>query len=191
MYLLHHPNFPYFHRWELSENNPDSYFRFDEKNNKNTIFREIKNNMYFIIFFVKCISIFFIHIDENSTKSPPTMIRTHISNFTKKYISFPPEIKNKNLLFFSWNVFHFFFIDDNSPKAPPRRRDRSNRRSSPTGMLSHTSTISSSSTLSSEPAKPQPMSNGLPPTPKVHMGACFSKVYFECHSKAKNGKIVQ
>ena len=38
------------------------------------------------------------------------------------------------------------------------------------------SAMSSSSTLSSEPVKPQPMSNGLPPTPKVHMGACFSKV---------------
>ena len=43
------------------------------------------------------------------------------------------------------------------------------------GMMSN-SAISSSSTLSSEPVKPQPMSNGLPPTPKVHMGACFSKV---------------
>ena len=72
----------------------------------------------------------------------------------------------------------YLFLDDgsNSPKAPPRsRRDRSNRRSSPTSMMS-SSAISSSSTLSSEPVKPQPMSNGLPPTPKVHMGACFSKV---------------
>ena len=42
-------------------------------------------------------------------------------------------------------------------------------------MMSN-SAMSSSSTLSSEPVKPQPMSNGLPPTPKVHMGACFSKV---------------
>jgi len=49
-------------------------------------------------------------------------------------------------------------------------------------MLS-ASTISSSSTLSSEPAKPQPMSNGLPPTPKVHMGACFSKVFNGCPLK--------
>ena len=103
-----------------------------------------------------------------------------ISYFTKKSdIKFSLKTKKNNNLYIFFLVklhFNFFFIDDNSPKAPPRRRDRSNRRSSPTGMLS-ASTISSSSTLSSEPAKPQPMSNGLPPTPKVHMGACFSKVY--------------
>uniref|UniRef100_A0A182X450 Mitogen-activated protein kinase kinase kinase kinase n=1 Tax=Anopheles quadriannulatus TaxID=34691 RepID=A0A182X450_ANOQN len=27
---------------------------------------------------------------------------------------------------------------------------------------------------------PRPVSNGLPPTPKVHMGACFSKVFNDC-----------
>lgn len=27
---------------------------------------------------------------------------------------------------------------------------------------------------------PRPPSNGLPPTPKVHMGACFSKVFNGC-----------
>lgn len=42
------------------------------------------------------------------------------------------------------------------PTAPPRRRDR--RRTSPTRLAS----------------------NGLPPTPKVHMGACFSKVFNGC-----------
>ncbi|XP_062320520.1 mitogen-activated protein kinase kinase kinase kinase 3-like [Osmerus eperlanus] len=30
---------------------------------------------------------------------------------------------------------------------------------------------------------PKPMSNGLPPTPKVHMGACFSKVFNGCPLK--------
>ena len=39
-----------------------------------------------------------------------------------------------------------------TPPIPPRRRDR--KRHTP----------------------PRPISNGLPPTPKVHMGACFSKV---------------
>lgn len=39
-----------------------------------------------------------------------------------------------------------------TPPVPPRRRDR--KRHTP----------------------PRPTSNGLPPTPKVHMGACFSKV---------------
>lgn len=27
---------------------------------------------------------------------------------------------------------------------------------------------------------PRPISNGLPPTPKVHMGACFSKIFNGC-----------
>lgn len=40
-----------------------------------------------------------------------------------------------------------------TPPVPPRRRDR--KRHTP----------------------PRPISNGLPPTPKVHMGACFSKVH--------------
>lgn len=39
-----------------------------------------------------------------------------------------------------------------TPPVPPRRRER--KRHTP----------------------PRPVSNGLPPTPKVHMGACFSKV---------------
>nr|XP_042901373.1 mitogen-activated protein kinase kinase kinase kinase 5 isoform X3 [Parasteatoda tepidariorum] len=42
------------------------------------------------------------------------------------------------------------------PQAPPRRRNKKK-------------TVS-----------PKPVSNGLPPTPKVHMGACFSKVFNEC-----------
>ncbi|RXG52256.1 Mitogen-activated protein kinase kinase kinase kinase 3 [Armadillidium vulgare] len=43
-----------------------------------------------------------------------------------------------------------------SPPVPPPRRERSHPRRHNT--------------------PPKPMSNGLPPTPKVHMGACFSKV---------------
>lgn len=43
-----------------------------------------------------------------------------------------------------------------TPPVPPRRRDR--KRHTP----------------------PRPISNGLPPTPKVHMGACFSKVSMIC-----------
>ena len=41
-----------------------------------------------------------------------------------------------------------------TPPIPPRRREK--KRQTP----------------------PRPVSNGLPPTPKVHMGACFSKVIF-------------
>ncbi|XP_043192746.1 mitogen-activated protein kinase kinase kinase kinase 5-like isoform X7 [Amphibalanus amphitrite] len=44
-----------------------------------------------------------------------------------------------------------------SPVPPPRRREKF-RKATP----------------------PRPVSNGLPPTPKVHMGACFSKVFNGC-----------
>ncbi|XP_069948591.1 mitogen-activated protein kinase kinase kinase kinase 3 isoform X7 [Cherax quadricarinatus] len=49
--------------------------------------------------------------------------------------------------------------DDGSgtPPIPPRRKDK-RRHNTP----------------------PRPQSNGLPPTPKVHMGACFSKVFNGC-----------
>ncbi|XP_063236827.1 mitogen-activated protein kinase kinase kinase kinase 5-like isoform X12 [Bacillus rossius redtenbacheri] len=43
-----------------------------------------------------------------------------------------------------------------TPPVPPRRREK--KRHTP----------------------PRPISNGLPPTPKVHMGACFSKVFNGC-----------
>jgi len=51
-----------------------------------------------------------------------------------------------------------------SPQAPPRRRERT-----------------SSSKRTTSP--PKATSNGLPPTPKVHMGACFSKVFNGCPLK--------
>ncbi|XP_067130068.1 mitogen-activated protein kinase kinase kinase kinase 3-like isoform X2 [Centruroides vittatus] len=47
-------------------------------------------------------------------------------------------------------------INDVPPEVPPRRKDR--KKYTP----------------------PRPVSNGLPPTPKVHMGACFSKVFNGC-----------
>ncbi|XP_055926382.1 mitogen-activated protein kinase kinase kinase kinase 5-like isoform X1 [Argiope bruennichi] len=46
--------------------------------------------------------------------------------------------------------------DKQPPQAPPRRRNQK------------------------KTSSPKPISNGLPPTPKVHMGACFSKVFNEC-----------
>ncbi|XP_021710910.1 mitogen-activated protein kinase kinase kinase kinase 3 isoform X1 [Aedes aegypti] len=46
---------------------------------------------------------------------------------------------------------------NNTPPVPPKRSHRSRR---------HT--------------PPRPVSNGLPPTPKVHMGACFSKIFNDC-----------
>lgn len=47
-------------------------------------------------------------------------------------------------------------ILSNTPPVPPKRSHR--RRHTP----------------------PRPISNGLPPTPKVHMGACFSKIFNGC-----------
>lgn len=47
-------------------------------------------------------------------------------------------------------------ILNNTPPVPPKRMHR--RRQTP----------------------PRPVSNGLPPTPKVHMGACFSKIFNGC-----------
>lgn len=51
-----------------------------------------------------------------------------------------------------------------SPHAPPRRRDRTSSQKRTT-------------------SPPKATSNGLPPTPKVHMGACFSKVFNGCPLK--------
>ncbi|KAI1295395.1 Mitogen-activated protein kinase kinase kinase kinase 3 [Halotydeus destructor] len=52
------------------------------------------------------------------------------------------------------------------PSAPPRRRERKN-------LLQHK--------VSHSP--PRAGCNGLPPTQKVHMGACFSKVFNDCPLK--------
>lgn len=46
-------------------------------------------------------------------------------------------------------------LTNDIPPIPPRRSHRKSRNS-----------------------LPKPISNGLPPTPKVHMGACFSKVFY-------------
>ncbi|XP_029904190.1 mitogen-activated protein kinase kinase kinase kinase 3-like [Myripristis murdjan] len=62
------------------------------------------------------------------------------------------------------------------PKLPPRR-------------LSSPGDVPSSEQQSTPPPAghrrelPKPISNGLPPTPKVHMGACFSKVFNGCPLK--------
>ena len=57
------------------------------------------------------------------------------------------------------------------PSAPPRRRDR---RQSAVGENSKLNSFQNHFT------PPKPLSNGLPPTPKVHMGACFSKIFNSC-----------
>ena len=57
---------------------------------------------------------------------------------------------------------------EGSPRAPPRRQERASRGKSP-GAGTSNSMVGPNS-------QNRPVSNGLPPTPKVHMGACFSKV---------------
>ena len=75
-------------------------------------------------------------------------------------------------------MFYFIsFPDDGiSPLAPPRNRNRQD-----------TEVNDDSSHLNSQSI--QPASNGLPPTPKVHMGACFSKVskYFGLRNRVIGG----
>jgi len=74
-------------------------------------------------------------------------------------------------------------MSQDSPLAPPRRRGRDG---SPTTLSSSaadsTTSGSGSSNLQSTSSliKQPPASHGLPPTPKVHMGACFSKVFNGC-----------
>ncbi len=62
-------------------------------------------------------------------------------------------------------VINVPFAASASPLAPPRRRQDKQTSQSPTPQSEAT-----------PQAGGKPVSNGLPPTPKVHMGACFSKV---------------
>ena len=57
---------------------------------------------------------------------------------------------------------------EGSPRAPPRRQERSSRGKSPGNGTANL--------MTGPGTQNRPVSNGLPPTPKVHMGACFSKV---------------
>ncbi|XP_046332321.1 mitogen-activated protein kinase kinase kinase kinase 5-like isoform X4 [Haliotis rufescens] len=85
------------------------------------------------------------------------------------------------------------FTDEKPPELPPKTRQHAN------GDLPHTENgMSPVSEGAPPPAVPprrrikkdaqsestdtqsRPVSNGLPPTPKVHMGACFSKVFNGC-----------
>ncbi|CDQ65897.1 unnamed protein product [Oncorhynchus mykiss] len=79
------------------------------------------------------------------------------------------------------------------PRLPPHRRSSLGNESN--GLSSHQngekdSAAERQSTMPpSVPIRkdkkdiPKPISNGLPPTPKVHMGACFSKVFNGCPLK--------
>ncbi|XP_077438013.1 mitogen-activated protein kinase kinase kinase kinase 3-like isoform X6 [Vanacampus margaritifer] len=81
------------------------------------------------------------------------------------------------------------------PRPPPPRLPPHRRSSLGNGLNSHNGERSSpadrqqSTMPPSVPIRkdkkdvPMPSSNGLPPTPKVHMGACFSKVFNGCPLK--------
>lgn len=73
--------------------------------------------------------------------------------------------------------------DDENYKSPPEvpPRQRRNRKSVDSSSVQ---TPRASSVLNISSTTPQTsLVNGLPPTPKVHMGACFSKVFNECPLK--------
>ncbi|XP_034407453.1 mitogen-activated protein kinase kinase kinase kinase 3-like isoform X2 [Cyclopterus lumpus] len=72
------------------------------------------------------------------------------------------------------------------PKLPPHRRSSLGNGLNPgvEGPAEKQSTLPPSvPTRKDKKDVPKPISNGLPPTPKVHMGACFSKVFNGCPLK--------
>ncbi|XP_037397762.1 mitogen-activated protein kinase kinase kinase kinase 3 isoform X2 [Pygocentrus nattereri] len=71
------------------------------------------------------------------------------------------------------------------PRLPPHRRRSLGNGVSPTQQNGERERQSTLPTIPSRKSKdiPKPISNGLPPTPKVHMGACFSKVFNGCPLK--------
>ncbi|XP_038156497.1 mitogen-activated protein kinase kinase kinase kinase 3-like isoform X11 [Cyprinodon tularosa] len=76
------------------------------------------------------------------------------------------------------------------PKLPPHRRSSlGNGLNSPHNGERESAGERQSTMPPSVPVRkdkkdvPKPISNGLPPTPKVHMGACFSKVFNGCPLK--------
>lgn len=78
------------------------------------------------------------------------------------------------------------------PEVPPRqRRNRTGVKTSQNNVVSAaksttttTTSLNHNKSSSNRPSsQPHNYVNGLPPTPKVHMGACFSKVFNECPLK--------
>ncbi|XP_054165341.1 mitogen-activated protein kinase kinase kinase kinase 5-like isoform X2 [Oppia nitens] len=102
----------------------------------------------------KSIPLELVHIDDDEYSTPPSTPQLNgSSGGGQPLISLSNSDNNSN--------------DSESavpPEAPPRRRDRHKQR------------------VNAQNSPPATV-NGLPPTPKVHMGACFSKVFNECPLK--------
>nr|XP_027196768.1 mitogen-activated protein kinase kinase kinase kinase 5-like [Dermatophagoides pteronyssinus] len=86
------------------------------------------------------------------------------------------------------------------PEVPPRqRRNRNGLKANQNNLITSSSTTTTTTTTTTSISSkslnnksnrqsisinnPHNYVNGLPPTPKVHMGACFSKVFNECPLK--------
>ncbi|XP_031435235.1 mitogen-activated protein kinase kinase kinase kinase 3 isoform X2 [Clupea harengus] len=72
------------------------------------------------------------------------------------------------------------------PRLPPHRRSSLGNGVSPSqqnGERERQSTLPTIPLRKEKKDAPKPLCNGLPPTPKVHMGACFSKVFNGCPLK--------
>ncbi|XP_076305968.1 mitogen-activated protein kinase kinase kinase kinase 3-like isoform X5 [Tachypleus tridentatus] len=103
-------------------------------------------------------------IKEDSRSGTLTTEPTLSSDETDEHFSTPPSTvssyqQNGNIMKLDISVLSQKKSVDTEieqPETPPRRREKK------------------------KVTPPRPVSNGLPPTPKVHMGACFSKVFDGC-----------
>ena len=120
--------------------------------------------------------------NQGANNPPPPPATPLPSNFNFQ-VAFKSQLLFIHLLTFTYFLLLQIATDDdessykNPPEAPPRHRR--NRKS----LLSSGQRASSALNLSSTGSPQVSFSNGLPPTPKVHMGACFSKVFNECPLK--------
>ncbi|CAG2108895.1 unnamed protein product [Medioppia subpectinata] len=112
-----------------------------------------------------------LHIDDDEYSTPPSTPKVNGNNIsevsdqsdeTALSANGQPNAANNGTNNGSMASNESSGSDETQPPlAPPRRRDRHKR-------------------VSSVQDSPGTAVNGLPPTPKVHMGACFSKVFNEC-----------
>ena len=122
----------------------------------------------------KSVLIELLHIDDDQYSTPPSTPKV---NGSDEHLTTTVDIDTKELTTNDMlsnssnddlNGDRSESTDENNetlpPEAPPRRRDRHKKLNAQNNSTGQTI-------------------NGLPPTPKVHMGACFSKVFNECPLK--------